>query len=329
MTSVSYDHGRATFTGGTVVTVTLEEVDGGVIGYWQDAVPMPMPPVLIKNADGSVAPIRSVTVADATRLVAEGSTANDRIDGGSGADTINGNAGHDLLGGRDGNDLLSGGDGHDHLGGGAGADTLLGGTGGDYLNGGIGADLLDGGAGHDILAGGAGADVFRLRFAEYDPQELGFGDWITDFTRRDGDVIELVGFPGDAAVRPIGNGVYGVYQGENLIYRFQVAQPGTDAAGKPTSTPILDLAPGDFVFLQSTGTAPGGAPQPAPAPRPVERVGFVETNESLLAFADDLTAEATVASRSVSTMAPDGIVAANEEMMTSLYATPADGWVIA
>jgi Ca2+-binding RTX toxin-like protein len=329
MTKVSYANGTATVSGGNVVSVTLEEVDGGVIMFWQDVVAMPPPPVLVTGAGGAIVSTRIVTVTDATRIVAAGSTADDRIEGGSGADTIDGNAGDDFLFGRDGNDLLSGGAGFDHLGGGAGADTLLGGADRDYLNGGIGADLLDGGAGHDILVGGAGADVFRLRFADYDPNELGFGDWVTDFTRTDGDVIELVGFPSDATVKPIGNGVYGVYQGDTLIYRFEVSQPATDAQGKPTSKPILDLAPGDFVFLQSTGTAPGGAPQPAPAPRPVERVGLAEAGDPMLAFAGDPAADETAFAPADVTLAHDAITTADRETVKTLYAQPADDWVIA
>jgi len=69
------------------------------------------------------------------------------------------------------------------------ANVLVGGAGNDTINGGIGNDVLIGGVGHDTLTGGTGADTFML-----DPDVLGntsLGDLITDYSKAQGDVIDL------------------------------------------------------------------------------------------------------------------------------------------
>ena len=93
-----------------------------------------------------------------TNLVVNGTTRDDRINGGAGNDTLSGGAGDDRISGGAGNDLLDGGTGDDHLDGGTGNDTLLGGSGNDDLDGGEGNDVLDGGTGNDELEGGQGND---------------------------------------------------------------------------------------------------------------------------------------------------------------------------
>ncbi|NOW45715.1 Ca2+-binding RTX toxin-like protein [Novosphingobium sp. SG751A] len=67
----------------------------------------------------------------------------------------------------------------------SGDDRLLGNDFVDTLSGGAGRDYIWGGVGADKLTGGAGAD----RFAYIDIKEA--GDTITDFTAKDGDVIDL------------------------------------------------------------------------------------------------------------------------------------------
>ena len=80
--------------------------------------------------------------------------------------------------GQGGDDVLIGGAGKDHLMGGAGNDTLIGGA---------GNDTLIGGAGSDTLTGGTGADTFEYLFMTDQ------GDTITDFSKSDGDKLDLSG----------------------------------------------------------------------------------------------------------------------------------------
>ncbi|RVU17520.1 family 16 glycosylhydrolase [Methylobacterium oryzihabitans] len=79
------------------------------------------------------------------------------------------------------------------------ADLLLGGGGRDTLRAGAGADTLDGGAGADTLYGGTGADVFVLRRGEAQ------GDLLADFSVRDGDKIQLVGYGSGATFQASAN----------------------------------------------------------------------------------------------------------------------------
>ncbi|MBB4086383.1 beta strand repeat-containing protein [Sphingomonas carotinifaciens] len=144
----------------------------------------------------------------------------DRLYGGAGNDRLIGDtdwisslAAKDVLDGGDGDDWLvgdgtaftaSGRGADDRLTGGAGNDVLIGDGetfatgaigGGDTLDGGAGDDILYGDAvtmaagsrgGADTLTGGTGADRFVFAGS--------FGrDTITDFTRSDGDVIDLSG----------------------------------------------------------------------------------------------------------------------------------------
>lgn len=157
---------------------------------------------------------------------------NDRAYGGIGADTIYGGSGTDFLYGEAGNDTLYGGSGGDELRGGADSDTLYGGsgvdlilggagddvlfggvdndtlygdsdgatqiTGGrDTLNGGFGDDTLIGGVGADTLFGNAGADTFTFLAASDLNYGSGSTDVIRDFSRAQGDRINLSGIDAD------------------------------------------------------------------------------------------------------------------------------------
>gem|GEM_PF-6864343 len=106
--------------------------------------------------------------------------------------------GADRLIGTSGDDRITGRGGADHLSGMAGKDWLLGGEGRDRLAGGFGDDTLAGGLGADRLTGGAGADHFAFGQAM-----AAQGDRITDFSRAEGDRIDLRGF--DTAWHFIGN----------------------------------------------------------------------------------------------------------------------------
>lgn len=93
----------------------------------------------------------------------------------SGHDTITGTRLSDLLKGGSGDDVVNGGRGNDRLYGESGADTLI------------------GGPGRDVMTGGWGADDFVFRSAA-ESLRGSRNDVITDFSRRQGDKIDLSAF---------------------------------------------------------------------------------------------------------------------------------------
>lgn len=115
------------------------------------------------------------------------------------ADTLAGGDGSNALLGGDGKDLLQGGGGNDSLWGEAHDDTLVGGDGHDWLfgeagrdslSGSDGNDTLVGGTGRDTLTGGAGRDTFLIEEG-HSGATSGTADYITDFSQRNGDRIDL------------------------------------------------------------------------------------------------------------------------------------------
>lgn len=99
-------------------------------------------------------------------FTADGSLAENRLDGGAGDDLLvatvaPGSFGSSVIAGGAGNDqlIVFGGSGNT-LSGGNGNDKLTGGIGSDDLNGGAGNDIIKGLAGNDILTGGVGSDTF-------------------------------------------------------------------------------------------------------------------------------------------------------------------------
>lgn len=120
---------------------------------------------------------------------ATGSIHADEIVGNGGANLLKGLAGDDGMAGGSGNDTLKGGDGNDLLLGQNGNDRLEGENGRDELDGGAGRDILRGGRGGDLLSGGRDADTFEFRGLS--ESRGGSTDVITDFSRADGDRIDL------------------------------------------------------------------------------------------------------------------------------------------
>ena len=120
-----------------------------------------------------------------------GSSGDDILLGGLGNDNLSGSSGNDDLIGGDGNDILSGGSESDYLEANAGADSLNGGSGRDFLFGGIGNDALRGGIGTDDLTGGSGADRFIFDDGEFGGMTRSTADYIGDFSRSQGDKIDL------------------------------------------------------------------------------------------------------------------------------------------
>ena len=126
----------------------------------------------------------------------------DEIDGDAGEDVIFGGGKADVIRGGDDNDDLYGGNGHDIVAGGTGNDLVRGQKGNDRLFGDEGRDTLIGNDGKDVLQGGAGLDTMTggtgqddFVFDESDFTDTGFtgstADRITDFSRGDGDQIDL------------------------------------------------------------------------------------------------------------------------------------------
>lgn len=89
----------------------------------------------------------------------------------------------------------------EHATGGKGHDLLRGDNEGNRLNGGAGRDTLDGGTGSDTLTGGAGAD--RFVFTSASASRPASSDLITDFSRSQGDKIDLTQLDGNS--RAAGN----------------------------------------------------------------------------------------------------------------------------
>jgi Ca2+-binding RTX toxin-like protein len=137
-------------------------------------------------------------------------------------DSIYGKRGNDILSGLDGNDnlygghhedILYGGYGNDLVAGELGYDTLYGQQGNDILHGGYNNDILYGGSGDDVLVGwggmgdeydtltgNGGADRFVLGnqllgvFYKLDDQSnTDYYATITDFKKKDGDKVQVVG----------------------------------------------------------------------------------------------------------------------------------------
>ena len=100
----------------------------------------------------------------------------------------------------------------DRLKGTAGDDVLRGLLGDDRLVGGAGDDVLRGGAGGDRLRGDPGADRFVIVRPEHAPLDARHDEAILDFSRREGDRIDLgsidaaEGRPGNQAFAFLGTG---------------------------------------------------------------------------------------------------------------------------
>lgn len=193
---------------------------------------------------------------------------NDTIGGGSGNDLVSGGDGKDSLFGNGGNDVLQGGAGDDGLYGGDGDDALFAGSGKDLVNGGAGNDVLFGFEGNDTLIGGAGSD--RLRGYGYGNEieqdtltggESGplagadtfiLGDasralytgpgfaTITDFSRTEGDKLELYGSLSDYSLGT-GNFGGGLTVDRTIFYRGDLIGVLLDV------TTVVPSA--DFVFV--------------------------------------------------------------------------------
>lgn len=128
---------------------------------------------------------------------------------------------------------------------GNGLDNLINGNAAaNELRGEAGNDLLDGGAGRDQLTGGSGAD--RFRFSTAGAFGTALADRITDFSRSDGDRIEL------------SRAAFGLAAGTTLT--FQAVSSDADLSRALGSSTLLvqDLRDGSILFNQNGSAAGAG-----------------------------------------------------------------------
>ncbi|EGD59423.1 rhizobiocin/RTX toxin and hemolysin-type calcium binding protein [Novosphingobium nitrogenifigens DSM 19370] len=167
------------------------------------------------------------------------------IVGTAGPDVLFGTGGADIIRGYDGADILRGGNGADQLFGGNGADTLYGGWGNDRLYGGSGNDVLYGGENKDTMTGGPGADTFAFRPGDFGGATATKADVITDFSRAQGDRIDLSAIDanparaGDQAFSFIGASGFTHHAGE---LRYGVSNGNAVVYGDMNGDGIADFA---------------------------------------------------------------------------------------
>lgn len=120
-----------------------------------------------------------------------------------------------------------------------GDDTLIGGAGDDHLDGGRGDDLLDGGPGLDTMTGGAGADSFRLTGADV-PTGPAIGI-ITDFSRTQGDIIDLTGMEAYSFIGTNPFTLFDEYGNSSLgEFRYEVVARGIRLEGDTSGDGLAD-----------------------------------------------------------------------------------------
>lgn len=146
---------------------------------------------------------------------------------------------------------------------GKGSDTITGGDGTDTIFGEQGNDILDGAFGSDTLKGGRGADTFVFADDFFISSRTDTGiDLITDFSRREGDRIDVSGVDAnrttpdvDEAFRFIGSAAFAGQAGElrtEVRGGVTVVQGDTDGDGVANLefhlTGAITLHAADFVL---------------------------------------------------------------------------------
>lgn len=175
----------------------------------------------------------TLTAPDNSTWTVDGGAGNDILTGLGGNDAIIGGRGSDTLAGGGGNDVIDGGIGNDRMAGDDGNDTLVGGAGIDQINGGAGDDIVNGGAGRDVVTGGTGQDDFLFDDGDFAGVTGSTSDRITDFSKAQGDIIDLSAvdaiFGGaDNGFAFIGNAAFGSVAGQ---LRYQITGGNTLVTG--------------------------------------------------------------------------------------------------
>jgi hypothetical protein len=209
--------------------------------------------------DIEIIAVRFANPLTSANIVANG--LDNQISGGSAADVIQALGGNDIVYGRGGGDTIIGGLGVDRLFGEAGDDSLFGQDGNDLLYGGDGADRLFGGNGVDTMWGGTGADIFGYDAISETGATRATADIIGDFSRAQGDRIDLSvidaiagGVPTDAFTF-IGTAAFGNVAGQ---LRYDVVGGASFVSGDINGDGIADfvirvngvtnLQAGDFIL---------------------------------------------------------------------------------
>jgi Ca2+-binding RTX toxin-like protein len=121
-------------------------------------------------------------------------------------------------------------------------DNVINGNGAaNELRGDAGNDRLDGGAGRDVLTGGSGAD--RFRFATAGAFGQAQADHITDFSRSEGDRIEL------------SRNAFGLSAGAAVSFQSVNNDAELTRALGSSSLLVQDLRDGSILFNQNGSTA--------------------------------------------------------------------------
>jgi Ca2+-binding RTX toxin-like protein len=167
------------------------EVANGVLLDYEQATSHTIEVLVTDSLGESIRQTFTIGIQEQHNELATGSELADVLKGGLFNDTFSGAAGNDTLVGSSGNDRLNGD---------AGNDSLEGGSGNDLLSAGSGNDRLIGATGKDTLTGSTGRDVFV-----FDDKETGSSktkaDYITDFSGRGGDRLDLKAVDADTKKR--------------------------------------------------------------------------------------------------------------------------------
>lgn len=212
-----------------------------------------------------------------------GGDGNDTLLGGYGNDILYGGEGNDLLLGGFNNDILDGGNGTDtasfsdasagvtvnldtgiatdgssldtltsieNIIGSQYNDSLTGDNGINNISGGAGNDTLIGGLGNDILTGGSGADIFKWTAQDINTASgAPFSDTITDFSRTEGDKLDLSDvLSGDTPSSDLNNYLTFTTTGNNVV--VSVHADG-DSNGSADMTIVLEGQAGDLSALEN------------------------------------------------------------------------------
>lgn len=224
---IRYNGARAAQIDLTAATLDYSATGGGVVSFVDDIWGgyTIAGGVVIENATGGSG--NDILIGNAAVNVLTGGNGNDTLQGGLGNDTLNGGAGLDVASYADataavtvrldqagpkttvmGRDTfvsiegVSGSRFNDTLYGDGGANLLNGRGGDDRIVAGAGIDTIIGGGGRDALTGGTGGDTFTFQSIDDFAALVGFtyGDKITDFSRAEGDKIDLSGISEDPFV---------------------------------------------------------------------------------------------------------------------------------
>ncbi|MCX7094932.1 MAG: M10 family metallopeptidase C-terminal domain-containing protein [Methylobacter sp.] len=143
------------------------------------------------------------------------------------------------------------------------ANILTGNAGNDKLVGGAGTDQLIGGSGQDTLTGNSGADLFKFNFQSETGVNASTCDIITDFSRSQGDKVDLSSIDANTAFKgnnafsapTVGGAFSGEFANPGELYFDQIAHilyGNTDADSAANFSILLtgvsNLVAADFVL---------------------------------------------------------------------------------